>query len=98
MHLTCSVVQQVCRGEPHRYGGPDTGNVLTWTAVYSPNHTASHRDMDKKLKSLHTRTHTDKHTRTHTHIHKSKHINSDILDSYTDTHTIILIYTAKLLI
>lgn len=73
--LLCS--ERVCRGEPHRYGGPDTGNVLTWTTVYSSNHTASHGDMDKKLKPK-TNTHT--HTHSNTHAHKSKHINSHTLD------------------
>lgn len=67
----------VRRGEPHRYGGPDTGNVLTWTTVYSPNHTAFHGDMDKKLKPKPLLTHT----------RKCKHINLDIQDRYTDKPT-----------
>lgn len=59
----------MCRGEPHRYGGPDTGNVLTWTTVYSSNHTASHGDMDKKLKPK-TNTHAHKHARTQIQTYK----------------------------
>lgn len=61
----------MCRGEPHRYGGPDTGNVLTWTTVYSSNHTASHGDMDKKLKpKTNTHAHTLKHARTQIQTYK----------------------------
>lgn len=62
-----------CRGEPHRYSGPDTGNVLTWSTVYSPNRSVSHRDMDQKLKPKPPLTHGGTHTfHTHTQLQTYK--------------------------